>query len=95
MAQAVSRRPLTAEARVLSQVSPCEICGARSGSETGISPSTSICLASYHSTNAPYSFVSRWLHIIERLPRYVPLDGASVLCDETAALGAAIRDTTL
>jgi hypothetical protein len=27
MAQAVSRRPLTAEARVRSRVSPCRICG--------------------------------------------------------------------
>jgi hypothetical protein len=35
MAQAVSRRPLTAEARVRSRVSPCEICGGQSGTGTG------------------------------------------------------------
>jgi hypothetical protein len=38
MAQAVSRRPLTAEARVRSPVSPYEICGGQSGTETGFSP---------------------------------------------------------
>jgi len=45
-AQAVSRRPVTAEVRVRSQVSLCEICGERSGSGTGVSPSISICLVS-------------------------------------------------
>jgi hypothetical protein len=39
MAHAVSRRPLTAEARVRSRVSPCEICGGQSGTGTGFSPS--------------------------------------------------------
>jgi hypothetical protein len=38
MAQAVSRRPLAAEARVRSRVSPCGICGGRSGTWTGFSP---------------------------------------------------------
>jgi hypothetical protein len=42
MAQAVSRRPLTAEARVRSRVSPCGICGGQSGIGTGFSPSTSV-----------------------------------------------------
>jgi hypothetical protein len=39
MAQAISRRPLTAEARVRSRVSPCEISGGQSGTGTGFSPS--------------------------------------------------------
>jgi hypothetical protein len=39
MAQAVSRRPLTAEARVRSRVSPCGVCGGQSGTGTVFSPS--------------------------------------------------------
>jgi hypothetical protein len=39
MAQAVSRRPVTADARVRFRVSPCEICGGQSGTGTGFSPS--------------------------------------------------------
>jgi hypothetical protein len=38
MAQAVSRQPLTAEARVRSRVSPCGICGGQCGTGTGFSP---------------------------------------------------------
>jgi hypothetical protein len=38
MAQVVSRRPLTAEARVRARVNPCGICG-QSGTGTGFSPS--------------------------------------------------------
>jgi hypothetical protein len=40
MAQAVSRRPLTSEARVRSRVSSCGICGGQSGNGTGFPPST-------------------------------------------------------
>ena len=57
MAQAVSRRPLTAETLVLSWVSPCEICGGQSGTATGFSPSTSVFPRQYHSTNAPNPFI--------------------------------------
>jgi hypothetical protein len=35
MAQAVSRRPLTTEARVRAQVNPCGICDGQSGTGTG------------------------------------------------------------
>jgi hypothetical protein len=53
MAQAVSRRPPTAEARVRSRLSPCGICGGRSGTGTGFSPSTSVSACQFHSTGAP------------------------------------------
>jgi hypothetical protein len=53
MVQAVSRRPLTAEARVRSRASPCGICGGQSGTGTGFSPSTSVLPCQFHSTGAP------------------------------------------
>ena len=53
MAQAVSRRRLTAEARVRSRVSPCAICGGQSGTGTGFSPSTPVFPCQFHSTGAP------------------------------------------
>ena len=53
MAQAVSRRPLTAETRIRSQASPCGICGAQSGTATGFSTSTSVFPSQFHSTGAP------------------------------------------
>jgi hypothetical protein len=40
MAQAVSRRPLAAEARVRAQVSPCGVGGRQSGTEIGFSPNS-------------------------------------------------------
>jgi hypothetical protein len=53
MAQAVSRRPLTAEVWVRSQVDPCGVCGGQSGTGTGFSPSTSVFFCQFHSTGAP------------------------------------------
>jgi hypothetical protein len=53
MAQAVSRRPLTAEARVRSRFCPCGICGGYSGTGTGFSPSTSVFPCQFNSTGAP------------------------------------------
>jgi hypothetical protein len=53
MAQAVSRRPLTAEARVRSRVSPCGIFRGQSGTGSGFSPSTSVFPWQFHSTGAP------------------------------------------
>ena len=52
-AQAVSRRPLTAEAQVRSQVSPCGICDGQSGDGTCFSPSTSVLPCQFYSTGAP------------------------------------------
>jgi hypothetical protein len=59
MAQAVSRRPLTAEARVRPQVGPCGICGGQSGTGTGFSPSTSVFPCQFHYTGAPLRWKSR------------------------------------
>jgi hypothetical protein len=42
MAQVVSRRPLTAEARVRARLNPCGICGGQSGTGTRFSPSSSV-----------------------------------------------------
>jgi hypothetical protein len=53
MAQALSRRPLTAEVRIRSRAIPCGICGGQSGSGTGFSPSTSIFSCQFHSNGAP------------------------------------------
>jgi hypothetical protein len=53
MAQAVSRRPLTAKARVRSRVNPCKIYGGQSGTETGFFPSTSVFPCQFHSTGVP------------------------------------------
>jgi hypothetical protein len=50
MAQVVSRRPLTAEARDHVLVNSCGIYGGQSGIETGFSPSSSVFLCHYHST---------------------------------------------
>jgi hypothetical protein len=53
MAQAISRRPPTAEARVRSRVSPCGNFDGQSGTGTGLSPSTSVFPRQFHSTSAP------------------------------------------
>jgi hypothetical protein len=53
MAQAVSRRPVTAEALVRSRVSPCGICGEQNGTGTGFSPRTSVFPCQFHTTGAP------------------------------------------
>jgi hypothetical protein len=52
MAQAVSRRPLSADARFRSPVSTCGICGGQIGTGIGFSPSTLAFPCQFHSTGA-------------------------------------------
>jgi hypothetical protein len=54
MAQVVSRRPLTAEARVI----PCRICDGQSDTRSGFSPSFSGFPCQYHSTAALHTHIS-------------------------------------
>jgi hypothetical protein len=65
MAQAVSRRPFTAEVRIRARVNPCGIFGSQSGTGTGFSPSSSAFPCQYHST------VSLETHIIWGDEQYV------------------------
>jgi hypothetical protein len=53
MAQTVIHRILTAETRVKSRVSACEVRSGRSGTGTGFYPSISRFPCQHHSTNAP------------------------------------------
>jgi hypothetical protein len=58
MNQAVSRWPLTAEARVRAPVSPCLIYGGQSGTGQAFLRLLRFPPASHHSTTAPYSSVT-------------------------------------
>jgi len=58
MAEAVSRRAVTMEARLRSQVSPIENCGGQSGTGSGFT--TSVVPCQYHSTN---SFIRHWRYM--------------------------------
>jgi hypothetical protein len=62
MVQAVSRRPLTADAQVRARVSQCGICGEPSVTGTDFSTSSLVFLCQYHSTVALRTHVSsrRW-----------------------------------
>jgi hypothetical protein len=58
MAQAVSRRPLTADARLRVRISPCGICGRQSGIGTSLTPSFKGFLCQYNFTMAHHTHVS-------------------------------------
>jgi hypothetical protein len=58
MAQIVSRRPLTAEARVRARFNR----DVQSGTETGISPSSSVFPCQYHSTVALQTHIIWGMH---------------------------------
>jgi hypothetical protein len=58
MAQVVSRRSLTAEARVRAWVNPCGICGGQSGTGTGFSPSSSVFPCHYVIPPSLYKLIS-------------------------------------
>jgi hypothetical protein len=57
MADLIIRRPVTAEARVRSQASPCGICGRQSDTVTGFPPRTSNFCCQCHLINAQYVFI--------------------------------------
>jgi hypothetical protein len=68
MAQAVSRRPLTAETQVRDRVSPCRICGGQSGTGTGFSPSASVSSCQYHSTVDLHTHITRGMKVVPLVP---------------------------
>ena len=55
MAQAASRRPVIEEAKVHSQVSPCEIYNGQCNNWTGFSPRTPVFPCQYYSIITPHS----------------------------------------
>lgn len=58
MAYAISRQPLTVEARVHTWVGPCEICGGQGGTGAGLSLSSFGFPSHYHSTIALRTYIS-------------------------------------
>jgi hypothetical protein len=75
MAQAVSRRPLTAETWVRSRVSPCGFCGGQSGTGTGFSPEyfgraclyafcAKVYKSMYNKNVVPIKCLSVWMHVL-------------------------------
>jgi tetrahydromethanopterin S-methyltransferase subunit E len=58
MAQVVSPRSLTAEARVRAQVSSCGVCDGQGGTRTRFTPSSSVFSSQYHFTLARHAHIS-------------------------------------
>jgi hypothetical protein len=73
MAEVVSCWPVTAEASVQSQASPCGFHSEQSGTETGFSMRTLVFPCQYHSANVPYSFIHLSVMI------YIVLAGKALL----------------
>jgi hypothetical protein len=57
MAQAVSRRPLTVQARVRTRVSPCSICGVKCHSDRFLSQLFGFLPISFH-CGSPYAYIA-------------------------------------
>jgi len=53
--QAAIRRPLPAQAQIISHSSECGVCGVQYGTDRGFSSSTLALSCQYHSSNAPFS----------------------------------------
>jgi hypothetical protein len=85
MAQAVSRRPLTAEDRVRSQVGPCGICGGQSGTGIGFSPSTSVFPCQFHSTGATLQGKTKKTNLLQHR---VAQESSRLRCVSSICFGA-------
>jgi hypothetical protein len=79
MAQAVSRRPPTAEGRVRSWLGLCGICGGQSGTRTGFSPSASV---------FPCQFHSHWCSITRKRTKIIIIFTFITGCDGPVASAA-------
>ena len=78
----VSHRPLIAEARVRSQVGPCEICGGQSVTATVSLPVPhSVFPCQYHSTNDPHSSSTTWCYYKDNQTKAVNFPKFSALSE--------------
>jgi hypothetical protein len=68
MAQAVSRQPVTAEARVRSRLGPCGIFGRQSDTGTGFSSSNSVFPCQFHSTGIALHGKTKKIYISSSSP---------------------------
>ena len=61
MTHAVSRRDVTTEALLQSEVSTCEICGRPYDTGLGFSPSISVLPCQYYSTSLPHFHINSFI----------------------------------